>query len=450
MEASLLNLMDVDSLVNKFIEENTLGIKTLHKIHFHNDDALSIRSLLSELTNELRTGCVTFLNKNFPIEEINSYLFYIVNSFCKAKVSNQIKKKTEYLCPGCLFLGKNNQIIIVNKIFKCNDCNSELLTVKDPKKVTFFRTFFKHNKNGYHCRDCNRFIPHPLDNSPIVFCPYFDCCFVGQWSSLCRMHHPTIQSNPEKLILDASYKDSIKTMKENIASKDLDVQSKLELEEKFKNDILLLREIIDYQNNNVHWSSSDFTIKHKCLTYQSFDNLLQKYPEDMVNYLLNNSRSGGFQHKVFQEYIRLLEESLPFTFKKNNKIYKIESLLDDNLCLFDGISSFNNIVNDKFIIKNNTQEFYIGGRKGTYSKPYYMGKLLNLVDKSNNKSLLDQVEEYTFSKIKVKDISPGTEVIVTHLRVPPHYQMGGMVYVNRVRKKIIDRAKYLLNKDKYE
>jgi hypothetical protein len=57
------------------------------------------------------------------------------------------------------------------------------------------------------------------------------------------------------------------------------------------------------------------------------------------------------------------------------------------------------------------------------------------------------VTEYTFSKIKVQDIVPGTEVIVTHLRVPPHYQMGGMVYVNRVRKKIIDRAKLLLSKE---
>jgi hypothetical protein len=114
--------------------------------------------------------------------------------------------------------------------------------------------------------------------------------------------------------------------------------------------------------------------------------------------------------------------------------------LDANLGLFDGISTFDAIVNDKLSIKNGTKEFYIGGRKGKIAKPYYIGKLLDVVDKKNKKSLLDQVSEYTFSLLRMQDIDPGTEVVVKHLRVPPHYQMGGMVYVNRIRKKIVDRA----------
>ena len=38
----------------------------------------------------------------------------------------------------------------------------------------------------------------------------------------------------------------------------------------------------------------------------------------------------------------------------------------------------------------------------------------------------------------MKNVKPGTEVSVSHLRIPPHYQMGAMVYINRARKIIID------------
>ena len=182
------------------------------------------------------------------------------------------------------------------------------------------------------------------------------------------------------------------------------------------------------------------------LAYQAFANLLKKYPEQMVDYLLHESRSGGFQHKVFQEYIKLLEEALPFSFKKNKRLHKVESLLDDNLNLFDGISVFEGIVSEKLVIKNGTREFYIGGRESKVSKPYYIGKLLSIIDKKDSSVLMDHVKEYSFSLIKMKDIEPGTEVIVTHLRVPPHYQMKGMVYVNRIRKKIVERARVVMNK----
>ena len=170
----------------------------------------------------------------------------------------------------------------------------------------------------------------------------------------------------------------------------------------------------------------------------------------MVEYLLDGSRSGGFQHQVFQEYISLLESSMPFSFKKAGSIYRIESLLDDNLNLFEGISTFEGMVNERMEIKNGTKEFYIGGRKGAVTKPYYIGKLLNVLDKKTKTPLQSKVVSYSFSKIKLHDIAPGTEVIVSHLRVPPHYQMGGMSYVNRIRKKIVDRAQSNIDKDSNE
>lgn len=444
------NLLDIDTLVVNFLEKHRQGIATMHRLYFHNDDQLSVLSLTAELVEELKTGCVSFFNKNDSMEELDSYLFYIMNAFCRQRAAPaQSKKKSEYICPGCSYLGKQQPIELVNKIFKCVECEEELKNSSDPKRITFFRTFFRHNKNGYHCTDCDRFIPHPADNSPIVTCPYFDCCFVGSWSSLGRMHHPAVSSNPEKLILDVS-NDMGSTMKDSLQSLDISADVNLELKEELDSKVKLIRDVIDYQSNNVPYSSSDFTVKHKLLVYQAFENLLAQYPLEMVGYLLNQTRSGGFQHKAFQEYIRLLEEVLPYTIKKGNKLHKIETLLDNNLCLFDGVSTFEALANANLEIKNNTQEFYIGGRKAAYTKPYYIGKLLNVLDKKTKEPLLLKVVEYSFSKIKMKDIDPGTEVIVTHLRVPPHYQMGGMVYVNRVRKKIIDRANFLLNKDNHE
>lgn len=440
------NLLDVDSLIQEFLKTNAQGIQTIHRVYFHNTDALSVRALITELMEELRTGCVTFLNKeDAPMEELNSYLFYIVNAVCKKKAAPQVKKKTEYLCPGCLFLGKESLVNNVNKYFRCEDCEEELKHTSDPKKITFFRAFFKHNKAGYHCNDCTRFIPHPFDEAPIVACPYFDCCFVGAWSSLKRMHHPTSQSNAEMLTLDSSAKNG-STFKDMVASTDIDAQSQMEIEEALEAKISLLRNVIDSQSNSVAYSSSDFTVHHKYLAYQAFSNILNKYPADMVDYLLNSSRSGGFQHKVFQEYINLLEDSFPYAYKKGGKVYRIESLLDDNLKLFEGISVFDAQISDKLDIKNRTKEFYIGGRKGAITRPYYIGKLLSITDKNTKTPLMEKVVEYTFSKIKVRDIAPGTDVVISHLRVPPHYQMGGMVYINRIRKKIVDRARLILDK----
>lgn len=447
MEAMHLNLLGIDSLVDSFLQRHAQGIATMHRIYFHNSDPLAVRALIAELVEELKTGCVTFFNKeDADADGLDPYLFYIANAFCKKKAAPKLKKKTEYLCPGCLFLGKENLIGSVNKFFRCDDCEDELKKTTDPKRVAFFRTFFKHNRIGYRCNDCERFIPHPMDDSPIVSCPYFDCCFVGDWSSLRRMHHPTSESNAEILTLDMT-QESGKTFKDSVVSEDVSALSQLEIQEDLENKVKLLKDVIDYQSNNVPYSSSDFTIKHKYLAYQAFGNLLKKYPAEMVDYLLNSSRSGGFQHKIFQEYIRLLEESLPFSYKKAGKFFKVESLLDDHLNLFEGISVFEAIVTDKLEVKNGTKEFYIGGRKASVTKPYYIGKLLGLTEKIGKATLMDKVVEYSFSKIKLKDIVPGTEVIVTHLRVPPHYQMGGMVYVNRIRKKIIDRANFLLSKN---
>jgi hypothetical protein len=438
------NLMDVDSLVKSFIEERGQSIATLHRVHFKSNDQISLRALKEELLEELKTGCVTFVNKGSPMDELAGYLFYIANSFCKKMAKPSVKQKVEYICPGCVFLGKEYSTLVFDKVFQCNECWSELKTTTDPKKLFFFQTFAKHNKSGFHCPDCERFIPQPLDNSSSTSCPYFDCFFVGSVTDMHKMHHPTSKSNPEKLLLDFS-KNGGPLLRDSIPSHEVDAQTQLEVAEDLQEKLKSLQDIIETQSNNVPYSSADATIRHKQYVYQAFSKLLNEYPAEMIGYLLNSSDSHvGFQHKIFQEYIKLLEEALPFFVTKNRKLHKIDNLLDDTLCLFDGISVYDSMVTDKLVVKNETKEFYIGGRKATYTKPYYIGKLLNVIERDNKFSLMESVKDYSFSRIRMRDIKPGTMVTVTHLRVPPHYQMGGMAYVNRIRKKIVERAKVIM------
>lgn len=444
MNNSSINILDVEALVDKFLADSQQGISYLHKTFYQTDNALSLQALILQLKEELKTGAITYINKGDDVKDIYPYLFYIVNAFCKKNAVIKVKKKTEYLCPGCLFLGKENPVVLY-KTFQCGECLEQLKTEKDPKSIVLYKTFANHNKSGHHCNDCSRFIPDPIDGSEEVSCPYFDCSFFGNIADLKKMHHPSVQYNPEVIALDAS-KDGKSTMKDMVLDKNVDsftiISNKQELEASVKT----IQNIIDSQSNTIHYSSSDFTLKHKILVYKAFSNILSKFPEEMIDYLIYDSRSGGFQHKVFQEYISLLEEELPIVFKKNGKVYRVESLLDENLDLFQGISTFDAIVNEKLEIKNLTKEYYIGGRKGSISKPFYIGKLLSIVDNKNKQPLLNCVKEYSFSKIKMKGIPAGLDVTVTHLRVPPHYQMGGMVYINRIRKKIVDKAKPAIQK----
>ncbi len=444
MNYSGLNLLEIDNLVDKFIEDSQKGISYLHKTFYQTDNSISLNALIESLKDELRSGAVTYLNKNEDIKEIYPYLFYIVNAYCKKNASIKVKKQTEYLCPGCLFFGKNNPVSIY-KVFECGECLDSLKKETDIKNIVLFKTFASHSKIGYHCKDCSRFIPQPFDNDSNVSCPYLDCSFFGEIASLKKMHHPSVQYNPESIILDAA-SDGLASMKDMISDQKKDSFDQLSSKQEIVLAVKSISNIIESQSNSIHYSSSDFTLKHKLLVYKAFNNILLKYPEEMVDYLIYSSRSGGFQHKIFQEYIFLLEQELPIVYKKNGKVYRIESLLDENLDLFQGISTFNAIVNEKLEIKNHTEEFYIGGRKGSIAKPYYIGKLLSITDNKNKKPIIDFVKEYSFSKIKLKDISPGLDVTVSHLRIPPHYQMGGMVYINRIRKKIVDKAKLTLQK----
>ena len=315
----------------------------------------------------------------------------------------------EYICPACAYLGFK-QIITGNKELYCTKCSHSFISETDSKKALLFKTFMAHDKKGFKCPSCKRFIPKGISND--VVCPYFDCCYIGNTSLLNKMSHPTTNINAPKTLVSV-----IEDNKPN---------------DQFKS----IKEIIENQKITASYNSHSSTIKHKQLIYDAYLNLMDKNPEEMSNYLLNGERFG-FQHKIFQEYIKLLEKSLPIFYVKRKEICVIDSLLDEKLNIFSGLSTFESIITDKLEIKNNTQEFYVGGRMATCSRPYYIGKLLDVMDVDNKASLMNNVKEYSFLRIKLENVQPGVRVCVRHLMIVPHYSSGAMSSINRIKQAIV-------------
>jgi hypothetical protein len=407
--------MNKQEVLDNFIIKYNNGINYIYNSYYK--DNLSFNDFILQVKSNLINN--DSLNKSIAEDEIYSNLFYDLNQLFKVKPS--IKEDKLYLCPGCLFLGKNTYAHAY-KYFNCKECLKQYSLTEDIKYKSLYKHFCNHALSGYKCPECFRFISKSAIKNNKITCPYLDCSFIGDILALKSLRHPTDKSN---ISIYAS------TFKESSLSKD----NPNYLNDKAK----ILLNIIKEQSNELSYSNHNFTLKHKLLVYQAFENLLLKFQDEMISYLYDNSRRGGFQNKIFQEYISLLEKSMPFVIKKNNKVITIDNLLHESLCIFDGISTFTAKTNSKGIINNKTEEFYIGGRKASYTKPYYIGKILDIINSNTNESILNNVVNYTFSKIKVRDIKPNTEVIVTHLRVPPHYQMGGMVYVNRIRQNIINK-----------
>lgn len=197
-----------------------------------------------------------------------------------------------------------------------------------------------------------------------------------------------------------------------------------------------LKQIIEDISVGLSFTSCNYTVKQKVLMCQAFNSMLDTHPKEMISYLVSGTRGPSLQNKIFKSYLTLLEQSLPLDFTKGKEKFVIKNIEDKNLNIFNGIEEFEQFVNSSSKIKNNTSNLYIGGRKATYVKPYYIGKLIDVINIENNDSLLTKVDDYTFSYIKVSGITPGTRVKVIHLAIPPHYQMGPMVYLNRIRKEI--------------
>lgn len=184
------------------------------------------------------------------------------------------------------------------------------------------------------------------------------------------------------------------------------------------------------------FTSCSYTVAQKLIMCDAFLKVAEERPEEILEYFSESTKRSNIQNKIFKKYLHLLESNFPIRFVKNGNRHIVQSLEDPDLNIFSGFQEFSAKVDKNGKIKNSSDNVYIGGRKSSIVKPYHIGKLLDAIDLSTGESILDMVDDYTFTWIKFKKVAPGTNVKVEHLAMPPHYQMGPMVYLNRIKSEV--------------
>lgn len=429
---------------------------------------VSLRAFTEFAAVEIRKALISFyINCQHwrSDRDLNSYLLTCLNRLGnRIKYdANAVKKTAGLVCPGCKSLGHREFVQYEQRALRCTACTNEQIRLEDEintlsrksdsiaelniikAELRLRRIFALHSRKGFGCPDCGRFIPESYINQFGPSCVYNNCAWFGNLTELNVMNYPTSLLVRTNLSLDASISDRHKnkdfTIYDIIPDDDANNEDFIIVQETIENELKILKETITTQLKRTE--SNESKSIQKQLMYRAFLNLTNYDPIDMVSYLVHQKYYGSspIQSRIFQEYVRLVENQLPFVVR-GTEVYSIQ---DGALGIFLGKSEFEAEVDNRGIIPNNTIEAYVGGRKLTNFGPCFIGMLLDVVDSSTGKSLKDQVHSYSFSSIKMNPGMEGAAVIVSHLRISPHYEMGGLVYLQRIRRKIVDSVYFKIH-----
>lgn len=438
------------------------------------------RAFTERAKAEMRSGLYTFVFKSEHWKNGRDISTYLMT--CLGRLADRIrwdndavKKINNPICPGCKHFGRREFLLQESKSWACQSCMDELSRLEnefsikkkgfiDSKTIIFYESKIKlhkifavHSRTGYRCPDCSKFIPESACGAYGISCPYDDCMFFGSLAKLEKMAHPVGLSKQLSLSFDSSANSgaantggssALSLQNLIVADNNIDPEVEIEICQNFIRDLDIVTNVIKDQIESIKRVNCVGTMMQKLLMYESYQRMLKKYPEEMVSYLVHRKQSADFpiQARIFQEYALLMEDALPYTIKRNDDIYDVVSLTDPNIQLFSGISEFDATIRWDRTIPNNTTETYTGGRKFKCYGPCFIGMIINIIDTRNNTSMMDMVENYSFVQIKMKEgIEIGAHVRVKHFRIIPHYEMGSLVYLQRIRKKIVDSIYLKLN-----
>ena len=403
--------------------------------------------------------------------DINPYLRTCLNYLSKKSYwhNRAGQKMTVPVCPACKEKGHKESCVLESGMLRCASCTKEADRLTEEMKFheenskehtgllarrNFFLMFSFHSKKGKKCIACERFVPNSVIEK-IKMCPYEDCWYAGDFSEAEESKHPRGVYARPLVSIDNSGSDkeqgNTTTLHNVLTDNTPTPYDKLEMRERIRYEKKVLDEVISGQIKALKRNGGSGTKVQKLLMYQAFQNIIEKYPEEMISYLVHLKQSADFplQASIFQEYTKLMEDYLPFTLTKGGKKYDIFSLTDENLALFLGESVYQAKVEEDYTIPNLTKEEYIGGRNFKNYGPCFIGKVISIINLDTNDSILNEMKDYSFVRINMsKNIKPGTPVEVKHFRILPHYEMHSMVYLQRIRRHIVDRIYYRLHKKK--
>ena len=433
--------------------------------------SVALQAFQKQAKNELRKGLATYLFSSQHWRtgrDVNTYLLTCLNRLAdRIKLDIESAKKISVpICPACKSLGHKEYLRYESKLLRCDHCTQEVLRIETEvqnanddlvqsklrTRLNLHKVFQLHTRRGYRCPDCERFIPDSYIQQYGVTCLYSDCGFFGTMNEIDVMAHPLGLGKQQTVSINSLvYTDNDAGKKvewqDFFESGDVNADVKMEVGQQYQNELEVLKSVIDSQIERIRRNESIERGRQKLLMYEAYQSMVKRFPEEMVSYLVHRKHSGApIQSRIFQEYVRNIENALPFTITQGGCAVEVCSLLDPNLGLFLGVSEFEAAVKSDKTIPNNTIETYTGGRKLKFFGPCFIGLLTEVEDLQTGESLFDQVDSYTFVQIKMKDNVPsGTQVKVTHFRIPSHYEMGGLVYLQRIRRKVVDSVYYKLH-----
>ncbi len=443
---------------------------------------IALRAFREDASKVLKKGLVTFLLTSQHWRsgrDIQPYLITCIKRLAGSLKQNAAihKKKAVPACPGCKASNQKSFLRYEDGMLRCHSCTNEQLNLEEQIKselkkskqdkslvvrlrseIRLKEIFSLHSRKGYKCPECAMFIPDSIISGQRASCPYdLTCMWFGHIDELELMNHPTALATDKPISLNSTITSAFSDGKDVerqdlLDSGDISADTKIEVRQKCEEEIFAIYSVIEDQLAAVKRSSSHKSIK-KVLMYEAFKKTLDQHPAEMVSYLAHRSHGSGglpIQARIFQNFIEIVENSLPIEITHDGEVVEIYSIQDPRLDLFAGFSEFEGIVRPDGIIPNGTKEVYIGSRKGNNHGPCFIGQLVDIqaLD-ADNQSIMEFLDFYTFSQIKMKnDIPPGLRVKVSHFRILSHYEMQGLVYLQRIRRRIVDSVHFRLNGEK--
>jgi len=420
-------------------------------------DQLSKLAFEAKAKQTIDQAVNTFLFKKKHWQNNYNLHNYLIKTLSNLKSEKLIESSTSQLvnkpiCPLCK-LDKNKEFLeFYDGAYHCNRCKEIIennLISLSYSSLYLRKIFASHSRKGVRCPDCKKWVPDSAFDSGVFPCPY-NCGFLGNYSEYYSGSHPVALTKRNLVSLDQDINtdsSSKKTISDLVSSSSITDQEEFFLNEDLENQFSLIKEVLFQQQKILCHTTTPATFLQKNLMYQAFINVLDKLPYEMTMYLghQKNVSKLPLQCQIFQEYSDLIFNHLPFSIIKGKNRYDIVDPCDPRLSLFLGISKYSATVQENGIIPNKTLESYTGGKQVKDYGPCFIGKLISV--SSNDIDCTEQVEYYTFNEIKTA-LAKGSQVQVKHFRIASHYEMHSLVFLQRIRRAVVDKVYYLINKEK--
>lgn len=437
--ASIITDQDFERLLPDIITHyNKLIDNRLSKIYGSGKDQLHKNAFIESIKPAFVKAFAKYKKNGYHLDASRSIGSYLNRTLCNITYNLKnseanIKIRKCLCCPACRYLTNKDVPLDVSgvgngyhtKTYTCKICT------KHKDKHILHNVFASHSNFGFRCPKCNRFLPKSFTkDKELVYCIYDDCNWFGSNTELKPKAHPVMADT--KLYqkdISLNFQYDKKELQDFITdNSSVDILDTSEI----KNQIKVVDKILTKQINLCIRENA--SIKRLTML-KAYKELLHEDSIMILSYLNGKKlKEQATQTIIWQRYVKLIENQLPFTFNGNT----IYSLLDKDLDLFVGTSEYEGIVNKNGNIPNGTYQFF-------NKQKCFIGYLIDVIDVETNKSLLDQVLYYQFQNIYTK-LPKHKRVRVIQLDMVPHFSMKGMLHLQRARNLVVKNLRLTIQK----